>query len=152
MFPLNFSKRILLNYCNFKMKRNIITINRLVYFTLYGIGVFFSLVINTNQSMAKEWTVGDCEDFIEEWQKLDEMGVASDSPTRDVYAQTYSISDCKNILRPSRINTRAETERLRREQNRIDDRNQYLDQDQNCLTYGRGTYNPATRSCQYPPK
>lgn len=134
------------------MKRSIITINRLASFTFVSLIIFLSLVINTNQSMAKEWTVGDCEDFIEEWQKLDEMGIASDSPTRYVYEHTYSISNCKNILRPSRINTGAETERLTREQNRIDDRNQYLNQDQNCLSYGRGTYNPATRSCQFPPK
>jgi hypothetical protein len=62
---------------------------------------------------------------------------------------SYETNDCNKVLYRG---VARYTEYLRGEQKKIDDRNQYLNQDQNCLIFGRGTYNPATRSCQFPPK
>lgn len=100
--------------------------------------------------------VSRCQELVELIGSLDSNGIANNSPRRLAAYKAYASRNCEQVLEDAssdtKINTTYETQRLRREQDRIDDRNRYLEQDQNCLTYGRGTYNPATRSCMFPAK
>jgi hypothetical protein len=57
----------------------------------------------------------------------------------------YEENECGKVLY-GEANQRY-TDYLRGEQQKIDSRNQYLNEDMNCSIYGFGSYNPSTRQC-----
>lgn len=114
------------------------------FLTLCTISVIIcgNLVIDVNPAMASPESL--CGKIKKERAKTT-FGTNEYESINDLYEE----NDCGKVLYGG---TAKYTEYLRGEQKKIDDRNQYLNQDQNCLIFGRGTYNPATRSCQFSPK